>query len=249
MSGLPRRTSPAWPPRGNGPSSPSCSPGGGLPRSRPPAAVKRPAATQVLRRRLASAPQRQRRTAAQADLDRSARSAKRQAAYPVPARQPDAHGLTFLEQRAVWVNAAIDYNTRYEEFMTWATEAGLATDCLDGLDQALTEWMNYAFFQGRASADGSKLVAAVKHVRRLPMRTKLFPRACRAVRGWKKLAPPGSRLPLPWEVVCLIAEWMVDNNMLHQAELVVMLLIFYLRPKELFSLLGRQLVRPARGAS
>ena len=167
----------------------------------------------------------------------------------MPARQPDAHGLTFLEQRAVGENAASDYNTRYQEFLTWAAEAGLATDSPDELDQALTEWMNFAFFQGRASADGSKLVAAVKHVRRLPMRTKLFPRACRAVKGWKKLAPPGSRLPLPWEVVCLIAKWMVDNNMRHQAELVMMLFIFYLRPKELFSLLGCQLVRPVQGAS
>ena len=58
------------------------------------------------------------------------------------------------------------------------------------------------------------------------------------------MAPPKSRLPTPWEVVCLIANDMAFHGNLHAARLVVVMFCLYLRPVELLGFVGKQLVPP-----
>ncbi|CAK0826016.1 unnamed protein product [Prorocentrum cordatum] len=115
------------------------------------------------------------------------------------------------------------------------------------LEETLLEYFNELYFEGHDSPDGSKLAAAVTHFR-LDLLPKLInmPRVQRALKGWKSMAPPRARLPLPWPVVAWMADWMVTNGWEVAATASVLAFILYLRPSELLSLRVISVVRPVK---
>lgn len=61
----------------------------------------------------------------------------------------------------------------------------------------------------------------------------LFPVSKQCLQGWRKLDLPRSRLPLPWEVVCLMAKYMMKNNMVQESWMMLLKFVLYLRPGEI----------------
>ena len=61
-----------------------------------------------------------------------------------------------------------------------------------------------------------------------------------------ELAPPLSRLPLPWSTTAAIANWMVLHGALEMAVLTVLTFVLYLRPSEALRLRHGDLVAPSR---
>ena len=69
------------------------------------------------------------------------------------------------------------------------------------MDQALAQFFHEEFLDGGESSDAWKLMAALAFSRPdLGTRLGRLPRAARAAKGWSRLAPARSRLPLPWPV-------------------------------------------------
>ena len=64
-----------------------------------------------------------------------------------------------------------------------------------------------------------------------PSMTKL-PRVKQSLKGWGNLAPSRSRMPVPWEVACLIARQAFLEGSFHLGLHVLMMFALYLRPTE-----------------
>eukprot|EP00974_Lingulodinium_polyedra_P026227 2530465-Lingulodinium_polyedra.AAC.1 len=62
------------------------------------------------------------------------------------------------------------------------------------------------FFEGDLVGAGSALLSVVAFYHPIVgRRASLCCRAQRALKGWGRLAPAAARLPLPWELVALMA--------------------------------------------
>ena len=175
-------------------------------------------------------------------------------------------GFSFLEGRSVSQSVLKDYQKRFVEFTEWSAQRGVVVvvhaplleafrpDATLGdrnrvqlavpealFEELLVSFMDKAFFDGRPAAFGEKLVASIAFL--LPQFAKdgpsFLPRAARALKGWRKLVPAFTRLPLPCG--CLMSI-LADTLQGHWAESVALLTGFvcYLRPYELLSLTVEQ---------
>lgn len=109
-------------------------------------------------------------------------------------------GLTYLETVAVKATTRRLHRRLWGRFMETAAEGHwlpiVTTSVDDHLAALLDEW----FFEGLPPDDGSKLIAAIKHMvpalrRQGPV---CLPRSERALTAWRKAAPARQRAPLPW---------------------------------------------------
>ncbi|CAK0810952.1 unnamed protein product, partial [Prorocentrum cordatum] len=182
-------------------------------------------------------------------LDRPGRASRRRARHPQGVSWRGRNQRSFLALKAVGDRTALDYQVRYQAFLTWLANAGLSVATVTDLEEALLQYFNQQYFDGHDSPDGPKLVAAVAHFR-LDLAPKLanLPRVLRALKGWKTLAPPRARLPLPWPVVALVADWMVANGFLAAARATVLTFALYLRPSETLSSRVKSVARPVRAS-
>ncbi|CAK0849158.1 unnamed protein product [Prorocentrum cordatum] len=180
-------------------------------------------------------------------LERTARAKRRRTRHPEGVHWRGPGQRSFLEQKAVNTRTTLDYQARYHRFLTWAEAARLPVPTIPELEETLLEYFNELYFEGHDSPDGSKLAAAVTHFR-LDLLPKLInmPRVQRALKGWKSMAPPRARLPLPWPVVAWMADWMVTNGFEAAATATVLAFILYLRPSELLSLRVISVARPVK---
>ena len=82
---------------------------------------------------------------------------------------------------------ALDYQVRYQAFLSWSAMARVPVATVPDLEEALLEYFNQLYFDGHDSPDGTKLVAAVAHFR-LDVAPKLanLPRVQRALKGWNR---------------------------------------------------------------
>ena len=123
-------------------------------------------------------------------------------------------GLTFLETNSILPGTLRSYRILLQRFMTWCT-----VNCSDwadavALDSLLVLYFDQLYWHGAPSADGGKILAALKYF--LPQYSRLgplhLPRAHRALTSWVKLRPGHQRLPLPWLVLCSILGWLCHHK-------------------------------------
>ncbi|CAK0905964.1 unnamed protein product, partial [Prorocentrum cordatum] len=176
------------------------------------------------------------------------------AAAPVQRRQgysrdivprPGA-GHSFLEQESVSAATRRDYQRRAHDFYLWAEHSRLVTVTEEQLDETLVIYFHEQFLEGGESTDAWKLFASLAFEgRHLGLKCSSLPRATRAARGWRKLAPPRSRLPLPWAACCLVIRQLIQAGQRVLAELTAVAFALYLRPSEALSLTTNSLVPPS----
>ena len=85
------------------------------------------------------------------------------------------------------------------------------------VDDALVRWMNQEFIRGARSWRGERLLAALMAIHSCFSRigSRKLPRAFRALKEWRVLSPPYSRVPEDWAVWCALAiEMARDGNFL-----------------------------------
>ena len=181
-----------------------------------------------------------------AESDRRAvRRQERASRFPsLPASAP-RRGLTFLEEQSVGDATRADYERRQAAFNLWACQRGHSLVTPAEVDKALVLFFHEEFLDGGESSDAWKLMAALAFARSdLGPRQGRLPRAARAAKGWSRLAPPRSRLPLPWPVVCLIVETLCSRGLVVYAWLTALTFGLYLRPREALDLVQSQLIPP-----
>ncbi|CAK0803320.1 unnamed protein product, partial [Prorocentrum cordatum] len=179
---------------------------------------------------------------------RGERAAVRQAKFPEDKRATDGEGLSLLERESVGDHNQRVYQSVLVEFRAFSKTLGLRLKAAQDYDEAAVEWAHHAFFDGGDAQEGTRLKAVLLHYYPRLLSVAGLPRFSRALKGWRRLVPPRSRLPLPWEVACAVANKLVANQDLHAARLIIVMFVFYLRPVELMSLTGRQVVPPVRAA-
>ena len=142
---------------------------------------------------------------------------------------------------------AIDYRRRLELFWGFVRASGLLTNTNEQLDQALVEFADLQFFEGKGASDGMKLKAAVvDYDPRLGARWHcLLPRFSRALKAWASAAPGHSRAPLPWSHAVLIVNELYVMGHPRLGLWVVLSFVCYLRPSEGLNVLVEDILRPS----
>ncbi len=117
-------------------------------------------------------------------------------------------------------------------------------------DSATAVLKDYMFLDGASANAGEKLLAAVLWFNPNLARSAGGRMAvCRqSLRGWRRLAPPGGRLPLPLAVVHMIAHWLLRRGLRDECLAVLLMLECYLRPSEPLLLRPRDVVPGRRAA-
>jgi len=166
--------------------------------------------------------------------------------------QVSAGGSSILEQNAVAASTDEDYAKRLAEFNSFFDQSGEEERNIDELEMKMLEWFDHKFLEGAPLDVGTKLLAAVGH--RYPVLHKsafsgLLPRARRALQGWGRLEPLGSRLALPMLVLYALVWSMLRRNWVDAALGALLGADAYLRPGELLNLMGRSVIaaRPELG--
>ncbi|CAK0824742.1 unnamed protein product, partial [Prorocentrum cordatum] len=192
---------------------------GGLPRGR--GEPRTSVAVASSRRRPASASATSLAVRAHVESDRRAagRLQRRQGYSRDIVPKPGA-SHSFLEQESVSAATRRDYERRAHSFYLWAEHSRLETVTEEQLDETLAIYFHEQFLEGGESTDAWKLFASLAFAgRHLGLKCSSLPRATRAARGWRKLAPPRSRLPLPWAACCLVIRQLVQAGQRVLAEL------------------------------
>ena len=185
------------------------------------------------------------------DLAMASRAAKR--ARNMASWTPALPSLTYLRQSSITNKSLQSYMKLLAGFLTfwrsevWPHRVGEPSNL--EMDAALERYMEEVFKRGELSQCGSKLIAVIKFFNPIFGRdgTMTLPYASQALRGWRLKAPGRTRLPLPWEVVCLSALQLVRTGMFTTALYVMLCFSAYLRPSEPFSISGKQIVGPVPG--
>ncbi|CAK0883435.1 unnamed protein product [Prorocentrum cordatum] len=224
--------------------------------SRPPAAVRvagaplpsapdapaRRAAAQARgprRRPAAASPpaKKRRRVAATA----AAAARRRSAAVQLP-------GLSVLETGSITAATRAQYVEAFDGFQAWMAERGVQPTTLDDYDEQLVLRLDELYLDGEGIGAGQKLFASVLFFLGLTKAAgSPMARARRALRGFRRLAPPTSRLPLPFELPAALVNYLVSVSKLEAALVLWLSFELYLRPSEPYHIRATDVVRPARG--
>lgn len=134
----------------------------------------------------------------------------------------------------------------WQSFVQWSAGQVRQTMTWTQLDRHLSNYLEELYLEGEDLSRANYVTAAV--IFHVPGTKGLaaLPRAQQAMKGWRKLCPPRSRMPIPYEAICLVANKAMDLGQHEIALVLMMTFLLYLRPGEAFSLRVRDLVLPLR---
>ncbi|CAE8588770.1 unnamed protein product [Polarella glacialis] len=163
----------------------------------------------------------------------------------------DWPGSTLLETASVTEPVWEVYRNLCNNIVEFAEEEGSRLNSDEDVDMIMVKWFHREFEQGEDLSKGEKAFAAWQAI--FPEFSKFgkrkLPRSHRALKGWRKLAPPRSRKPSPFQVVAAHAVRLAARGKHHMALWVLVGFIAYLRPSENMKLKKRDLVKPRQGVT
>ena len=171
----------------------------GLPRRNDP--LRRGPALRVGRRRVVAPPGRAAKKKARArepfHLWQAGRKAFRAATHGSDVDWVDSDGLSFLERSSLAPGSLALYQETYHAFLRRCQAQQLPTRTAGQLDLALLDALHEMFREGEMSSEAQKLISVIKKFRPVIRGAGTVPRRQTAVRGFRRLAPPNTRQPLP----------------------------------------------------
>eukprot|EP00439_Symbiodinium_sp_Y106_P000173 s123_g1.t1 len=106
------------------------------------------------------------------------------------------------------------------------------------VDSNLANHLEFLFLEGEDLSAAQYLIAAIIFF--VPaikaMGIQSLPRVKQSLQGWRRLCPPQSRLPVPFEVVALVFLWAVESNRVQLGFHLLLSFMLYLRPGEALGL-------------
>ena len=178
---------------------------------------------------------------------KSANAKRRASTLGKPTGQALQGGLSLLEREAVAPPSQKDYARRVAQLRTWMLKSGGRLVAEDSVIPWILEYMDHIFFEGETVEEGRKLVAALRHV--FPGfagrgGTVSMHRVERALKGWGRHSFHVARPPLPWIAATAIIGHCIHHGHHNTAMAFMVMFLCYLRPGELASLRGKNLVPP-----
>ena len=154
--------------------------------------------------------------------------------------------VSVLETASVRPGTRKYYLEYWREFQSCARRGNHPLSTVAEVDAALALALEETFFEGENVGIGQKMFAATLFFDHRCSKEAggFMPLSRRSLRGWKRLAPTHSRLPLPYEVVAFFINYLLLLG-LHEVALAVPLSVeLYLRPGEPFAIRAIDLVPP-----
>ena len=113
-----------------------------------------------------------------------------------------------------------------------------AHETLEELNDALVEWVFHSCLEGGRAFRVNYAPATVAFLRTDVgrLRDAALPRAKLATKGWRRMCPFMSRLPLPFQIICALCMILCKDNFFEMALAILLCTCAYLRPSELMSL-------------
>ncbi|CAE7708857.1 AMY1.1 [Symbiodinium sp. CCMP2592] len=163
-----------------------------------------------------------------------------------PGKRARKGGITALEIKSISEEQQGQYDFYRQRFKDFCKENKVPWPIKAKADETLADYFDVLFLEGKGVNYGEKTLAAVEFYS-LGLKGKMV-RSRRALRGWRKLVPPRSRLPLPKMVTYGIAMRLLFKGEREAALLVLMSFDTYVRPGEAMDLLKKSLVLLVAGA-
>lgn len=138
--------------------------------------------------------------------------------------------MTMLERRSVTPAIDLQYGNYYQKYLSFCKDHGLELPPHLNTDINVADYMDLLFLEGRPMKEGEKLVASMEYHN--PKLRGVLTRSRRALKGWRKERPPGSRAPLPKLIAYGIAMKFLAAGKREQALKVVLDFDAYMRPGE-----------------
>ena len=179
-------------------------------------------------------------------LRKAARRKSRQETYGAELDQVDENGLSFIERMSLAPDSLVVYKQVYREFLVQCRRARLPSRTACQADKAIVHVLHQMFREGELSAESQKLVSVVNKFRPELRRAGCLPRSLTAIRGFRRICPPATRQPLPWECACLVASLLAEEGQWLTAVATLLCFSLYARPSEVLRIRGGQLVPPIR---
>lgn len=139
--------------------------------------------------------------------------------------------MTMLERRSVTPAIELQYGNYYQKYLSFCKDHGLELPPHLNTDINVADYMDLLFLEGRPMNEGEKLVASIEYHN--PKLRGALTRSRRALKGWRKERPPGSRVPLPKLIAYGIAMKFLAAGKREQALKVVLDFDTYMRPGEI----------------
>lgn len=151
---------------------------------------------------------------------------------------------SFLRASSVGTATLENYQRHWQEFTTWCKKKKLSIIKEVELDRALVQYLDVVYAAGEGLGIGNYVKASVLfHHPELKGRLGL-PKTQQALKGWRRLNPPKSRMPIPFEVVALMAVEAKKNNKVEIGLVLLLSYMLYLRPGEFAKIRVCDVVRP-----
>ena len=155
----------------------------------------------------------------------------------VPGKLARNNKLTKLEQKSITTDSLCQY---YQYFCKENDGSGNMDS--SEVDKWLADFMDVMFLEGRGAHEGEKTLAAVEFDN-IDHKGKLS-RSRRALRGWRKVMPATSRLPLPRLLAMGMAMKLYAMGLPSMALMALVAFHMYLRPGEAIDLCKRHVIAP-----
>ncbi|CAJ1409470.1 unnamed protein product [Effrenium voratum] len=158
--------------------------------------------------------------------------------------------MTVLQESSVSKKCFQRYQFWWEQISQLVTNRSGGLKPAKVVDKVLATYLEEMYHNGEDVSSAQYVVAALCFFRpslRTPGMVSL-PKIKQSLRGWGKLSPPRSRLPVPWEVTCLLVEYAMKSNHVMIGLHILLMFTLYLRPSEALRIRQMDLVAPLKRA-
>ena len=155
--------------------------------------------------------------------------------------------LTVTQTGSVREATANEYEKIFARVLEWESHhLGAVAETSADMDWVLTNLIDEWYLEGESFGMASKAVAATVFFRSKFGRGKAcqLDGARQALRGWRRLEPPLSRLPLSWPILAMLINEMVRLGFREAGVVTALMFFTYFRPSEPFKLRVKDLVPP-----
>lgn len=173
------------------------------------------------------------------------RAKNRNAKFVQPSPKKASCQPTFLESQNITQARGKTYTEAWSMLKRFAKENKLPMKTLNQVDTACAWAIDDLYFKGDSISAAMTLMAAVRQNRTDVPKLSTLVRSTRAMRGFKKMAPGQSRVPLPFPMLCQIAITMIQQ--LNQPLVALWLVLTWsvcCRPGEAMKLTPAEIVAP-----
>lgn len=169
---------------------------------------------------------------------------KERAARRARAKQADPQHT--LRNNAVGPRTLQQYNKHWKDFVEWTGCLVSEAASLPTIDNHLADYLEMLYHKGEDLSQANYATAAVMF--KVPGTKGLhqLPKSQQAMKGWRRLCPARSRLPVPYEVVCLLSQVALKSGKGELAIALQLMFLLYLRPSEITTLRVQDIVPPVK---